>query len=101
MAPAPSARIAVQLCYADAGGVVLRALSVEAGTRIGEAIVQSGILADAAPGQLAELPVGVYGKKKPLDTVLREGDRIELYRPLLADPKESRRKRAEKKGLAP
>lgn len=38
--------------------------------------------------------VGIYGKKKPLDTVLREHDRIEVYRPLQADPKEARRRRA-------
>jgi putative ubiquitin-RnfH superfamily antitoxin RatB of RatAB toxin-antitoxin module len=42
-------------------------------------------------------PVGIYGKKKTLDTVLRERDRIEIYRPLVADPKDSRRKRAAKK----
>ena len=42
-------------------------------------------------------PVGIFGKKKTLDTVLRERDRIEIYRPLMADPKESRRKRAARK----
>jgi putative ubiquitin-RnfH superfamily antitoxin RatB of RatAB toxin-antitoxin module len=42
-------------------------------------------------------PVGIYGKKKTLDTVLRERDRIEIYRPLVADPKDSRRRRAAKK----
>jgi putative ubiquitin-RnfH superfamily antitoxin RatB of RatAB toxin-antitoxin module len=42
-------------------------------------------------------PVGIFAKKKTLDTVLRERDRIEIYRPLVADPKDSRRKRAAKK----
>jgi putative ubiquitin-RnfH superfamily antitoxin RatB of RatAB toxin-antitoxin module len=46
---------------------------------------------------LANCPVGIYAKKKPLDTVLRENDRIEIYRPLVADPKDSRRRRAIKK----
>jgi putative ubiquitin-RnfH superfamily antitoxin RatB of RatAB toxin-antitoxin module len=46
---------------------------------------------------LVTQPVGIYGKKKTLDTVLRERDRIEIYRPLVADPKDSRRKRAAKK----
>jgi putative ubiquitin-RnfH superfamily antitoxin RatB of RatAB toxin-antitoxin module len=41
--------------------------------------------------------VGIYAKKKTLDTVLRERDRIEIYRPLVADPKDSRRRRAAKK----
>ncbi|MBW8896792.1 MAG: RnfH family protein [Massilia sp.] len=42
-------------------------------------------------------PVGIYGKKKTLDSALRDRDRIEIYRPLVADPKDSRRKRAAKK----
>jgi len=41
--------------------------------------------------------VGIYGKKKTRDTVLREHDRIELYRSLIADPKEARRRRASSK----
>jgi len=90
-------RIHVQLCYATPTGEILRDLAVDAGTTIEQAIAQSGIL-DEVPGiDLATQPLGLYGKKKPLDTVLRERDRIEIYRPLLADPKESRRKRAEKK----
>jgi putative ubiquitin-RnfH superfamily antitoxin RatB of RatAB toxin-antitoxin module len=39
--------------------------------------------------------VGIYGKLKTLDTVLRDGDRVEIYRPLIADPKVTRRRRAE------
>ena len=39
-------------------------------------------------------PVGIYSKIRPLDTILRKHDRVEIYRPLLADPKEVRKKRA-------
>jgi putative ubiquitin-RnfH superfamily antitoxin RatB of RatAB toxin-antitoxin module len=40
--------------------------------------------------------VGIHGKKQTLDTVLREHDRVEVYRPLIADPKDARRRRANK-----
>jgi hypothetical protein len=89
--------IAVQVCYATAVHEYYRDLKVEAGTTIEQAIRSSGVLTDIPGIDLALQPVGLYGKKRPLDTVLRERDRIEIYRPLIADPKESRRRRAEKK----
>jgi putative ubiquitin-RnfH superfamily antitoxin RatB of RatAB toxin-antitoxin module len=87
----------VQLCYATPAREILLDLVVEPGTTIGQAIVQSGILEQVPGIDLALQPVGIYSKKQALDTLLREHDRIEIYRPLLADPKETRRKRAEKK----
>ncbi|QBE67494.1 RnfH family protein [Pseudoduganella lutea] len=75
---------------------ILRALDVEAGTTIGQAIEQSGILQEAPEINLVTMPVGIYGKKKTLDTVLQPRDRIEIYRPLIADPKDARRRRAKK-----
>lgn len=90
-------QIHVQVCYATALREYFRDLSVDPGTTIEQAIVQSGVLVDIPGIDLATQPVGLYGKKRPLDTVLRERDRIEIYRPLVADPKASRRKRAEKK----
>ena len=89
--------IHVQVCYATPARDYLRELTVERGMTIAQAIEQSGILADIPGIDLTVQPVGIYAKKKPLDTVLREHDRIEIYRPLIADPKETRRKRAEKK----
>lgn len=88
----------VQVSYATAIHEYFRDLTVAPGTTIAQAIEQSGVLRDIPGIDLALQPVGMYGKKKPLDTVLREHDRIEIYRPLVADPKESRRRRAEKKG---
>lgn len=90
----------VQLCYAAPLREYLRALSVAPGTTIEQAIIQSGVLQDIPGIDLATQPVGIFGKKRPLDTVLRERDRIEIYRPLVADPKESRRRRSEKKASA-
>jgi putative ubiquitin-RnfH superfamily antitoxin RatB of RatAB toxin-antitoxin module len=87
----------VSLCYATPKIEILRELEVATGTTIGEAIVQSGLLAELGSIDLESCPVGIYAKKKPLDTVLREHDRIEIYRPLVADPKDSRRRRAVKK----
>lgn len=96
-AAAADGQITVEVCYATALREVRYGLTVEQGCTIEQAIRRSGVL-EAIPGiDLAAHPVGLYGKKKPLDTVLRARDRIEIYRPLVADPKESRRKRAEKK----
>jgi putative ubiquitin-RnfH superfamily antitoxin RatB of RatAB toxin-antitoxin module len=79
---------------------LLRPVQVPPGTTIAQAIAASGILQDVPEIDLAVYPVGIYGKKKLLDTVLRPLDRIEIYRPLLADPKESRRRRAAHKSAA-
>ncbi len=87
----------VYVCYAHAQQEWSRPMQVKLGTTIGEAIEQSGVLQDFPEINLTTQPVGIYARKKTLDTVLRERDRIEIYRPLVADPKDSRRKRATKK----
>jgi putative ubiquitin-RnfH superfamily antitoxin RatB of RatAB toxin-antitoxin module len=92
--------VQVYVCYALPDREWLRPMQVAPGTTIGEAIEQSGVLADFPEINLTTQPVGIYAKKKTLDTVLRERDRIEIYRPLVADPKDSRRKRAAKKEAA-
>jgi hypothetical protein len=87
----------IQVCYATDQREFLRAMQVEPGTTIGQAIERSGVLEEFPDINLTTAPVGIYAKKKTLDTVLRERDRIEIYRPLVADPKDSRRRRAAKK----
>ncbi len=89
--------IGIQVCYAQPQRQFLRALTVPVGATLEQAIRASGVLADAPEIDLPNWRTGIYGKLKPLDTVLRDGDRVEIYRPLLADPKESRRLRARKK----
>jgi uncharacterized protein len=91
------ADISVQVCYAKPERQILRELKVVEGTTIHMAIMQSGILSEAPEIEIDNCRVGVFGKLRPVDTVLREHDRVEIYRPLVADPKESRRTRAEKK----
>ncbi|KAB8062077.1 RnfH family protein [Janthinobacterium sp. FT14W] len=91
------ADIAVQVCYALPESTFLRSLRVPAGTTIQQAVAQSGLLQAIPDIDLATNMVGIYGKKKTLDTVLHEHDRVEVYRPLQADPKEARRRRASSK----
>jgi putative ubiquitin-RnfH superfamily antitoxin RatB of RatAB toxin-antitoxin module len=92
--------VQVTICYATPEREFIHPMQVEPGTTIGAAIEQSGVLAEFPDINLATQPVGIYAKKKTLDTVLRERDRVEIYRALVADPKDSRRKRAAKKDAA-
>jgi putative ubiquitin-RnfH superfamily antitoxin RatB of RatAB toxin-antitoxin module len=89
-----SGQIKVQVCYATPDYEFLRELQVPAGTTLEQAVRLSGLLEEVPQIDLASAAVGIYAKKKALDTVLREHDRVEVYRPLLADPKETRRRRA-------
>jgi len=92
MAEAP--RLQVQICYAAPGLQVLKDTEVEQGATIQQAIIGSGLLREQPAIDLSMCKVGIFGKIKTLDTVLRARDRIEIYRPLIADPKQSRRRRA-------
>jgi putative ubiquitin-RnfH superfamily antitoxin RatB of RatAB toxin-antitoxin module len=87
----------VQVCYAKAEQQLLFDLRVPDGTTLHQAIVQSGLLHEAPEIDLSCCQVGIYNKVKTLDSPLKAHDRIEIYRALTADPKDSRRKRAEKK----
>jgi putative ubiquitin-RnfH superfamily antitoxin RatB of RatAB toxin-antitoxin module len=87
----------VYVVYATPQDEFIRPMRVAPGATVGQAIEESGVLARFPEINLVTQPVGIYGKKKTLDTALRERDRIEIYRPLVADPKDSRRKRAAKK----
>ena len=94
---AEPAEMQVYVTYAKPQEEFIRPLRVASGTTVGQAIERSGVLASFPEINLVTQPVGIYGKKKTLETVLRDRDRIEIYRPLVADPKDSRRKRAAKK----
>ncbi|SMP49754.1 RnfH family protein [Noviherbaspirillum suwonense] len=90
-----TAEIRVQVCYPSTPQPLLRALALAGGSTLRDALQASGLIAPDV--DLATCPVGVFGKKKPLETVLRDGDRVEIYRPLVADPKDARRRRVTKK----
>lgn len=91
------ADVRVQVCYARLDAQFLREISLPAGAVLQQAVEQSGVLQYAPEIDLSIFRVGIFGKLKTLDTILRAQDRIEIYRPLVADPKDSRRRRAVKK----
>ena len=86
--------IEVEVAYALPRTQTVVTLKVPIGTTVKEAIALSGIAAQPADGDWNTVAVGIFGKRAPLATVLRERDRVEIYRPLIADPKQARRKRA-------
>lgn len=86
--------ISVEVAYALPLKQEVLPLKIRPGALVSEAIELSGILRDFPEIDLASAKVGIYGKQVKFDTVLRDKDRIEIYRPLIADPKEIRRKRA-------
>ncbi len=97
VSPPMSAPVSIQICYARPDQQFLLEHVVVPGTTIEQAIQSSGIVQHAPEIDVSAWRVGIYGKLKTLETILREHDRIEIYRPLIADPKDSRRKRAASK----
>jgi putative ubiquitin-RnfH superfamily antitoxin RatB of RatAB toxin-antitoxin module len=90
--------IEVEVVYAAVDRQVLLSVTVPAGTTVRTALLKSGV-AEAFPElDLADCPVGIFGKVvvDPDKRLVQAWDRIEIYRPLLADPKEVRRLRAVK-----
>lgn len=87
--------IHVEVVYALPHEQKVFELAVSADLTVQEIIEQSGVLANYPEIDLAENKVGVFSRNVKLDSTVRDKDRIEIYRPLLADPKEIRRKRAE------
>lgn len=86
--------INVEVAYALPQKQLIIEVNVDAGTTVAGGIIQSGIMLEFPDLDLEHSDVGIFGKACKMDTVLAEGDRVEIYRPLLADPKEVRRKRA-------
>jgi putative ubiquitin-RnfH superfamily antitoxin RatB of RatAB toxin-antitoxin module len=91
-----SARLSIEVCYAAPQGQTLIAVELPEGATLQHAIEASGILRRYPDIDLGTQKVGVFGKLKTLDTVLADHDRVEIYRPLLVDPKLSRQRRVDK-----
>jgi putative ubiquitin-RnfH superfamily antitoxin RatB of RatAB toxin-antitoxin module len=87
----------IQVCWATPEQQQIRELELPAPVTLEQAVRASGILDDLPDVTLADNEVGVFSERRKLGDKLRDGDRVEIYRPLLADPKEVRRKRAELK----
>jgi putative ubiquitin-RnfH superfamily antitoxin RatB of RatAB toxin-antitoxin module len=90
----PERLITVEVVFAKPGEQVLEQLHVPADATIEAVIRRSGLLQRFPEIDLATNKVGVFGKMATLSATLNDGDRIEIYRPLIADPKEARKKRA-------
>ncbi len=86
----------VEVAYALAERQTLLSLEVEEGITVQGAIEASGILDRYNQIDLPKDRVGIFSKFTTLDKVLREKDRVEIYRPLIADPKKVRKERAAK-----
>lgn len=86
--------IKVQVCYALPQRQELVDLSMAEGSTVQQAVEKSGLMLKYPEIDLAKNKFGVFAKLSKLDTVLRDKDRVEIYRPLIADPKEVRKKRA-------
>ena len=84
----------IEIVYGLAERQVLKSMVVAEGTTVREAALQSGLEVEFPELDLQQAPLGIFGKAVKDETVLGDGDRIEVYRPLLIDPKEARRKRA-------
>lgn len=86
--------ITIEVAYALSDMQVIIPVVVDSTATIREAIVRSGIIERFPEINLDNAKVGVFGKLSKLDATLRARDRVEIYRPLIADPKEVRKQRA-------
>ena len=85
----------IEVLYAQSRHVHVIALAVTAGSTLEQAIRTSGILERYTEIDLSVNKVGVFSKLRQLTSQVQDGDRLEIYRALIADPKEARRRRAE------
>ncbi|MDU4464787.1 RnfH family protein [Haemophilus parahaemolyticus] len=90
-----SEKIVVEVVYAYPERYFLKKLTLENPITIQKAIVQSGVLEKYTEIDLRQNKVGIFSRTTKLTDMVENGDRIEIYRPLIADPKEIRRKKAE------
>ncbi|MFH8132824.1 RnfH family protein [Pantoea osteomyelitidis] len=88
--------IVVEVVYALPEKQYLRSVKLEEGSTVEQAIRASGLLELRRDIDLASNKIGIYSRPVKLNDPLADGDRVEIYRPLIADPKEMRRQRAER-----
>jgi uncharacterized protein len=88
--------ITVEIVYALPEKQYLRSVTLEEGATVEQAIKASGLLSLRKDIDLANNKVGIFSRPVKLGDAVQDGDRVEIYRPLIADPKEMRRQRAER-----
>ncbi|ECQ7266458.1 RnfH family protein [Salmonella enterica subsp. enterica serovar Montevideo] len=89
-------KLVVEVAYALPEKQYLQRVTLEEGATVEEAIRASGLLELRTDIDLAKNKVGIYSRPVKLTDTVQDGDRVEIYRPLIADPKTLRRQRAEK-----
>ncbi len=89
-------RIRIRVVCAEAGRQTVLSLDVEAGCTAGEALRRSGVLAIHAGVDADACGIGIFGREVPRDQLLQDGDRLEVLRPLMEDPRERRRRLAKR-----
>jgi putative ubiquitin-RnfH superfamily antitoxin RatB of RatAB toxin-antitoxin module len=89
-------KVTIEIAYGTPAKQTLVELTVEENTTVAQAIAESGILKQHPEIDIDSAKVGIWNKVVRSSTVLKQGDRIEIYRPLIADPKEVRKRRAER-----
>lgn len=87
-------RVRAEVCYAGPEGQFLLPVELAPGATLADAIDASGLRARVPELVVDDRHVGVFSKPRPLATAVRDGDRVEVYRPLNIDPREARRERA-------
>lgn len=90
-----NSQVLIEVVYALPQAQTLLTVTLPQGATLAEAIRLSGILDKHPEINMDKNKFGIFGKLSKVDTVLRDKDRVEIYRPLIADPKEVRRQRAE------
>lgn len=88
--------ITVEIVYALPEKQYLRSVTLEGGATVEQAIKASGLLSLRKDIDLSNNKVGIFSRPVKLGDAVQDGDRVEIYRPLIADPKEMRRQRAER-----
>jgi uncharacterized protein len=93
--------INVEIVYARAQSSITKSLRLAQGSAIADALAEAASHPDFLGVDLANAPLGIFGKVARRDQVLKDGDRIEIYRPLTEEPKLARRKHASRKASKP
>ena len=88
------ADINIEVVFALPDKQRLRSVVIKPGTTAREAIAASGLESEFGNADLKSAPIGIWGREVPPNEILKNGDRIEIYRPLELDPREARRRLA-------
>jgi uncharacterized protein len=94
-----TAELDIEIVYAEPHRVIAKSFRLAEGSRVADAVRLAALDPDFSALDLANSPLGIFGKLARAEQTLRDGDRLEIYRPLAADPKVARRARAARAGV--